>query len=47
MVVSLWTIDATRAGMEEGTMASLPPTGWYPNPSGIFESENPLIAPFN
>jgi hypothetical protein len=20
---------------------------WYPNPSGIFESENPLIAPFN
>ena len=34
MVVSLSTIDATRADMEEGTMASLPPAGWYPNPSG-------------
>ena len=34
MVVALWTIDATRAGMEEGTMTSLPPAGWYPNPSG-------------
>jgi hypothetical protein len=20
---------------------------WYPNPAGIFMSENPLIAPFN